>query len=124
LARSRTAFRRGDCYVGLRAGLTVSASIPISVLSISILRAFGRSTILETTSSRPPAQPANRSPPALMFTIPALIFLGFGSEFHILANLSAGSRGGGSACSSWCAARQLHRQGTRKTDIFRRHSLR
>jgi uncharacterized oligopeptide transporter (OPT) family protein len=33
-------------YVGLRAGLTVSASIPISVLSISILRAFGRSTIL------------------------------------------------------------------------------
>jgi len=34
-------------YVGLRAGLTVSASIPIAVLSISILRAFGRSTILE-----------------------------------------------------------------------------
>ena len=34
-------------YVGLRAGLTVSASIPISVLSISILRAFGKSTILE-----------------------------------------------------------------------------
>jgi len=36
-------------YVGLRAGLTVSASIPISVLSISILRAFGRSTIPKTT---------------------------------------------------------------------------
>ena len=34
-------------YVGLRAGLTVSASIPIAVLSVSILRAFGRSTILE-----------------------------------------------------------------------------
>ena len=29
-------------YVGLRAGLTVAASIPISVLSISILRAFGQ----------------------------------------------------------------------------------
>src|SRR6202022_4947641 len=28
-------------YVGLRAGLTVSASIPISVLSISILRKLG-----------------------------------------------------------------------------------
>ena len=38
-------------YVGLRAGLTVSASIPISVLSISILRAFGRSTILENNRS-------------------------------------------------------------------------
>ncbi len=31
-------------YVGLRAGLTVAASIPISVLSISILRAFGRAS--------------------------------------------------------------------------------
>src|SRR5205807_4822572 len=34
-------------YVGLRAGLTVAASIPIAVLSISILRAFGRTSILE-----------------------------------------------------------------------------
>ena len=32
-------------YVGLRAGLTVAASIPIAVLSISILRAFGRASI-------------------------------------------------------------------------------
>src|SRR5258708_39993684 len=29
-------------YVGLRAGLTVAASIPIAVLSISILRALGK----------------------------------------------------------------------------------
>ena len=59
-------------YVGLRAGLTVSASIPIAVLSISILRAFGRSTILEnnivqttgsaTSTPRAP-RPASRSPP-------------------------------------------------------------
>ncbi|MCU1320350.1 MAG: oligopeptide transporter, family [Edaphobacter sp.] len=34
-------------YVGLRAGLTVAASIPISVLSISILRAFGKASIFE-----------------------------------------------------------------------------
>ena len=33
-------------YVGLRAGLTVAASIPIAVLSISILRVFGKSSIL------------------------------------------------------------------------------
>ena len=37
-------------YVGLRAGLTVAASIPISVLSISILRAFGKASILTVTS--------------------------------------------------------------------------
>src|SRR5712691_8290337 len=29
-------------YVGLRAGLTVAASIPIAVLSLSLLRALGR----------------------------------------------------------------------------------
>src|SRR5260370_20553447 len=34
-------------YVGLRAGLTVAASIPIAVLSISILRAFGKAMILD-----------------------------------------------------------------------------
>ena len=34
-------------YVGLRAGLTVAASIPIAVLSISVLRALGRASILE-----------------------------------------------------------------------------
>ena len=34
-------------YVGLSAGLTVAASIPISVLSISVLRALGRASILE-----------------------------------------------------------------------------
>ena len=34
-------------YVGLRAGLTVAASMPIAVLSITILRAFGRASILE-----------------------------------------------------------------------------
>ena len=31
-------------YVGLRAGLTVAASIPIAVLSISILRALGKAS--------------------------------------------------------------------------------
>ena len=31
-------------YVGLRAGLTVAASIPIAVLSISLLRALGKAT--------------------------------------------------------------------------------
>lgn len=47
-------------YVGLRAGLTVSASIPIAVLSISILRAFGRSTILENNIVQTTGSAGNR----------------------------------------------------------------
>src|SRR5262249_27306604 len=68
-------------YVGLRAGLTVSASIPISVLSITILRAFGRSTILENNVVQTTGSAGESLAAGVMFTIPALIFLGFGKEF-------------------------------------------
>ena len=68
-------------YVGLRAGLTVSASIPISVLSISILRAFGRSTILENNIVQTTGSAGESLAAGVMFTLPALIFMGFGSEF-------------------------------------------
>jgi putative OPT family oligopeptide transporter len=64
-------------YVGLRAGLTVSASIPIAVLSISILRAFGRSTILENNIVQTTGSASESVAAGVIFTIPALIFLGF-----------------------------------------------
>jgi putative OPT family oligopeptide transporter len=68
-------------YVGLRAGYTVSASIPIAVLSISILRAFGRSTILENNIVQTTGSAGESLAAGVLFTLPALIFLGFGSEF-------------------------------------------
>src|SRR6476659_2426624 len=40
-------FGASTVYLGLRAGLTVSASIPIAVLAISMLKRLGGSTILE-----------------------------------------------------------------------------
>ncbi|MBZ5694147.1 MAG: oligopeptide transporter, OPT family [Acidobacteriia bacterium] len=64
-------------YVGLRAGLTVSASIPIAVLSISILRAFGRSTILENNLVQTTGSAGESAAAGVIFTMPALIFLGF-----------------------------------------------
>ena len=64
-------------YVGLRAGLTVSASIPIAVLSISILRAFGRSTILENNIVQTTGSAGESVAAGVIFTMPALIFLGF-----------------------------------------------
>ena len=39
-------FGASTVYLGLRAGLTVSASIPIAVLAISVLKKLGGSTIL------------------------------------------------------------------------------
>jgi putative OPT family oligopeptide transporter len=64
-------------YVGLRAGLTVSASIPISVLSISILRAFGKSTILENNIVQTTGSAGESVAAGVIFTLPALIFLGY-----------------------------------------------
>jgi len=64
-------------YVGLRAGLTVSASIPIAVLSISILRAFGKSTILENNIVQTTGSAGESVAAGVIFTLPALIFLGF-----------------------------------------------
>ncbi len=68
-------------YVGLRAGLTVSASIPISVLSISILRAFGKVSILENNIVQTTGSAGESIAGGVIFTLPALIFLGFPLEY-------------------------------------------
>lgn len=67
-------------YVGLRAGLTVAASIPISVLSISILRAFGKASILENNIVQTIGNAGQSIAAGVIFTLPALIFLGFDLE--------------------------------------------
>ena len=68
-------------YVGLRAGLTVAASIPIAVLSISLLRALGRATILENNLVQTTGSAGESVAGGVIFTLPALIFLGFGLEY-------------------------------------------
>ena len=75
-----TVWRR-DVYVGLRAGLTVGASIPIAVLSISGLRAFGRASILENNIVQTTGNSGQSIASGVIFTLPALIFLGFDLEY-------------------------------------------
>jgi putative OPT family oligopeptide transporter len=82
-------------YVGLRAGLTVSASIPIAVLSISLLRALGRATILENNIVQTTGSAGESVAAGVIFTLPALIFLGFELEYAriFLLALLGGSLG-------------------------------
>ncbi len=75
-------------YVGLRAGLTVSASIPIAVLSISLLRALGRATILENNIVQTTGSAGEAVAGGVIFTLPALIFLGFPLEYSRIFLLS------------------------------------
>ena len=62
-------------YVGLRAGLTVAASIPISVLSISVLRALGKASILENNIVQTTGNAGQSIASGVIFTLPALVFL-------------------------------------------------
>ena len=62
-------------YLGLRAGLTVSASIPIAVLAISVLKRLGGSTILENNIVQTIGSAGESLAAGVVFTIPALIFL-------------------------------------------------
>ena len=68
-------------YVGLRAGLTVSASIPIAVLSISLLRALGKASILENNIVQTTGSAGESVAAGVIFTLPALVFLGFELQY-------------------------------------------
>ncbi len=68
-------FGASTVYLGLRAGLTVSASIPIAVLAISVLKRFGGSTILENNIVQTIGSAGESVAAGVVFTIPALIFL-------------------------------------------------
>jgi putative OPT family oligopeptide transporter len=68
-------FGASTVYLGLRAGLTVSASIPIAVLAISVLKRFGGSTILENNIVQTIGSAGESIAGGVVFTIPALIFL-------------------------------------------------
>src|SRR5688572_6947262 len=68
-------FGASTVYLGLRAGLTVSASIPIAVLAISVLKKLGGSTILENNIVQTIGSAGESLAGGVVFTIPALIFL-------------------------------------------------
>src|SRR5438132_8200864 len=68
-------FGASTVYLGLRAGLTVSASIPIAVLAISVLKYLGGSTILENNIVQTIGSAGESVAGGVVFTIPALIFL-------------------------------------------------
>ena len=74
-------FGAATVYLGLKVGLTVSASIPIAVLSISIIKKFGKATILENNMVQTIGSAGESVAAGVVFTIPALLFLPGGSEY-------------------------------------------
>jgi putative OPT family oligopeptide transporter len=70
-----------NAYLGLFAGLTVSASIPAAVISMAILRMFKTSNILENNIVQTAASAGESLAAGVIFTIPALIILGYWDVF-------------------------------------------
>jgi putative OPT family oligopeptide transporter len=70
-------FGAASVYLGLRVGLTTSASIPIAVMAITILKKLKGNTALENNIVQTVGSAGESIAAAVVFTIPALIFLGF-----------------------------------------------
>jgi putative OPT family oligopeptide transporter len=74
-------FGAATVYLALRAGLTVSASVPIAVLSIAVFKKIGKSTILENNIVQTIGSAGESVAAGVVFTVPALLFLADGKDY-------------------------------------------
>ena len=71
-------FGAASTYLALKVGLTVSASVPIAVLAIAVLRPRnGKRAILEHNIAQTTGSAGESVAAAVVFTVPALVFLGY-----------------------------------------------
>ena len=73
-----------NTYLGLFAGMTVSASIPAAIVSMSILRFFKNSSIYENNLVQTSASAGESLAAGVIFTFPALILIGYWTDFDYL----------------------------------------
>ncbi|MFN7942369.1 MAG: oligopeptide transporter, OPT family [Thermoanaerobaculia bacterium] len=80
-------FGAATVYLALRAGLTVSASVPIAVLAIAVFKRFGKATILENNIVQTIGSAGESVAAGVVFTVPAMIFLSTGAEYFRYATI-------------------------------------
>ena len=77
-------FGAANAYLGLRAGLTISTSIPVAVMTVAVFRALSslgiRGTILETNISQTTGSASSSLASGVIFTLPALFMWGMAPE--------------------------------------------
>ena len=71
-----------NAYLGLFAGMTVSASIPAAVISMGVLSLFKKSNIKENNIVQTAASAGESLAAGVIFTIPALVLLGYWDSFN------------------------------------------
>jgi putative OPT family oligopeptide transporter len=83
-----------NTYLGLFAGLTIATAIPAAVVSMGVLRALGGGTILENNIVQTGASAGSSIAAGVIFTIPALIILGYWQDFRYSWVLAIAGLGG------------------------------
>ena len=83
-----------NAYLGLFAGMTVSASIPAAVVSMAVLRLFQRSNILENNIVQTAASSGEALAAGVIFTIPGLLLIGYWSSFDYWQTFAVAMVGG------------------------------
>jgi putative OPT family oligopeptide transporter len=70
-------FAASSVYLALKVGMTVSASIPVAVLSITLFRLFTRATILENNIVQTCGSSGESIAAGVVFTMPAILLMGY-----------------------------------------------
>ncbi len=70
-----------NAYLALKAGLTISASIPAAIISLAILSRFKGSTRFESNIVQTAASTGEALAAGMAFTLPAFMILGLWGEF-------------------------------------------
>lgn len=83
-----------NAYLGLFAGMTVSASIPAAVVSMAVLRLFRESNILENNIVQTAASSGEALAAGVIFTIPALMLIGHWTAFDYWQTTAISAVGG------------------------------
>lgn len=73
-------FGSSTVYLALKAGLTVSASIPIAVIAITLGRKFLKTTILENNIIQTTGSAGESIAAGVVFTLPGFLFLSPGAD--------------------------------------------
>ncbi len=73
-------FAAANAYIGLKVGLTISASIPVAVMAVAIFRILGRGSILENNMVQTVGSAGESLAAGIIFTFPALIIWGVRPE--------------------------------------------
>ncbi len=89
-----SALAMSNAYLALKLGILTSASIPAAIISMGILRLFKHSSVLENNAVQTAASAGEAVAGGIVYTIPALLIIGYWQHFDYWTNCFIAASGG------------------------------